>query len=38
MKREIEWYVKRCMTCRMVMAKNQRPNGKLQPLEVPMCK
>ena len=38
MKREITWYVERCLTYRMVKAEHQRPYDKLQPLEVPMRK
>ena len=38
MKREITWYVERCLTCRMAKAEHQRSHGKLQPLEVPMWK
>ena len=38
MKREIVWYVERCLTCRMVKVKNQRLYGKIQPLDVPMWK
>ena len=38
MKRDIAWYVERCLTCRMVKAEHQRPHGKLQPLEIPMWK
>ena len=29
MKKEIAWYVEKCLTCRMVKAKHQRPHGKL---------
>lgn len=35
MKREIVWYVERCLTCRMVKIEHQMPHGKLQPFEVP---
>ncbi|CAH1418427.1 unnamed protein product [Lactuca virosa] len=38
MKREIAWYVERCLTCRIVKAEHQRSHGKLQPLEIPMWK
>ena len=38
MKKEITWYVERCLTCRIVKSKHQRSHDKLQPLEVPMCK
>ena len=38
MKREIAWYVERCLTCWMVKAEHQRPHGMLQPLEIPMWK
>ena len=38
MKREIVWYVERCLTCRMIKAEHQRPHDKLWHLEVPMWK
>ncbi|KAI3505957.1 hypothetical protein L1887_28299 [Cichorium endivia] len=38
MKREVAWFVERCMTCRRVKAEHQRPHGKLQPLEIPEWK
>ncbi|KAI3679919.1 hypothetical protein L2E82_50899 [Cichorium intybus] len=38
MKREVAWFVERCMTCRKVKAEHQRPHGKLQPLEIPEWK
>ena len=38
MKREIAWYVDRCLTCRMAMVEHQGLHGKLQPLVVPMWK
>ena len=38
MKRDVAWYVERCLTCRRVKAEHQRPHGKLQPLEVPQWK
>ena len=38
MKREIAWYMKTCLTGRMVKEKHHRPHGKLQPLGVPMWK
>ena len=38
MKKDVAWFVERCLTCRMVKAEHQRPHGKLQPLEIPMWK
>lgn len=38
MKRDVAWYVERCLTCRKVKAKHQRPHGKMQPLDIPMWK
>lgn len=38
MKRDIAWFVERCLTCMMVKAEHERPHGKLQPLEIPMWK
>ena len=38
MKMETVWYVERCLTCRMVKAKHQRPYRMLQPLEVSLWK
>ena len=37
MKREVTKYVEECLTCRKVKAEHQRPHGKLQPLEIPVC-
>ena len=34
MKRDIAWYVERCLTCRKFKAEQQRPHGKMQPLEI----
>ena len=38
MKRDISWYMERCLTCRKVKAKHQKPHGKIQPLDIPMWK
>ena len=38
MKRDIAWFVERCLTCRKVKTEYQRSHGKLQPLEIPMWK
>ena len=38
MKRDVPWFVERCLTCRRVKAEHQRPHGKLQPLVVPQWK
>ena len=35
MKRDVAWFVERCLTYRRVTAEHQRPHGKLQPLEGP---
>ena len=34
MKRHIEDFVRRCLTCQQVKAEHQKPAGLLQPLEV----
>ena len=34
MKRHVEDFVRRCLTCQQVKAKHQRPAGLLQPLEI----
>ena len=34
MKQQVEYFVRRCLTCQQVKAKHQRPVGLLQPLEV----
>ena len=38
MKREIAWFVERCLTCRKVKAEHQRPHGKVHMLPIPMWK
>ena len=38
MKRDVAWYVERCLTCRKVKAEHQRPHGKMQPLDIPLWK
>jgi len=38
MKQDIAKYVEKCMTCRKVKAEHQKPDGKLQPLEIPVWK
>ena len=38
MKRDIAWYVERCLTCNKVKAEHQRPHGKMQPLDIPVWK
>lgn len=38
MKRDIFWYVDRCMTCCIIKAKHQRSHVKFQPLEIHMWK
>ena len=38
MKRDVAWYVERCLTYRKVKAEHQRPHGKMQPLDIPMWK
>ena len=35
MKKEIENYVDKCLTCQRVKAEHQRPIDELRPLEVP---
>ncbi|KAI3523617.1 hypothetical protein L1887_01878 [Cichorium endivia] len=34
MRREVAWFVEKCMTCRRVKAEHQWPHGRLQPLEI----
>ncbi|KAK1424176.1 hypothetical protein QVD17_19496 [Tagetes erecta] len=38
MKREVEAYVSKCLTCLQVKAEHQKPYGKIQPLEIPEWK
>ncbi|KAJ9548812.1 hypothetical protein OSB04_021355 [Centaurea solstitialis] len=38
MKKDVAYFVERCMTCLQVKSEHQRPYGKLQPLEVPQWK
>ncbi|KAJ9561114.1 hypothetical protein OSB04_006274 [Centaurea solstitialis] len=38
MKKDIAYYVERCLTCLQVKAEHQRPSGKLQPLDIPEWK
>ncbi|KAK1429741.1 hypothetical protein QVD17_11959 [Tagetes erecta] len=38
MKREVEAYVSKCLTCLQVKAEHQKQYGKIQPLEVPEWK
>ena len=38
MKKEVVEYVAKCLTCQKVKAKHQRPEGELQPLEIPEWK
>ncbi|KAJ9551511.1 hypothetical protein OSB04_015556 [Centaurea solstitialis] len=38
MKKDVAYFVERCMTCLQVKAEHQRPYGKLQPLEIPQWK
>ena len=38
MKKEIEDFVFRCLTCQQVKAKHQKPAGKIQPLPIPVWK
>ena len=38
MKRDVAWYVERCLICRKVKAEHQRPHGKMQPLDIPVWK
>ena len=38
MKRDVAWYVERCLTCRKVKAEHQRPHSKMQPLDIPLWK
>ena len=38
MRRDVAWYVERCLTCTKVKAEHQRPHGKMQPLDIPMWK
>ena len=38
MKREVAEFVSRCLTCQKVKSEHKRPQGKLQPLEIPEWK
>lgn len=38
MKRDIAWYMERCLTCWKIKAEHQRPHAKLQPLGILMWK
>jgi len=38
MKHEVADYVAKCLTCQKVKIKHQRPEGQLQPLNVPEWK
>ena len=38
MKRDVAWYVERCLTCRKVKVEHHRPHGKMQPLDIPIWK
>lgn len=38
MKRDVAWYVERCLTYRKVKAEHQRAHGKMQPLDIPVWK
>ena len=38
MKKEIEDFVSRCLTCQQVKAEHQKPAGKIQPLPIPVWK
>ncbi|KAI3759455.1 hypothetical protein L6452_07295 [Arctium lappa] len=38
LKKDIAYFVERCLTCLKVKAEHQRPFGELQPLEIPVWK
>ena len=38
MKRDVAWYVERCLTYRKVKAEHKRPHNMTQPLDIPMWK
>ena len=38
MKRDVAWYVDRCLTCRKVKAKHQWPHVKIESLDAPVWK
>ena len=38
MKRDVAWYIERCLTCRKVKAEHQRPHGRMQPLDITVWK
>ena len=38
MKKDVANFVARCLTCQQVKAENHRPQGELQPLEIPEWK
>ena len=38
MKRNVGWYVERCLTCKKVKAEHQRPHSKTQLLDITVWK
>ena len=38
MKKEIAYFVSRCLTCQQVKAEHQKPAGKIQPFPIPVWK
>ena len=38
MKRDVAWFMDRCLTCKKVKAEHQRPHGKMQPLDITLWK
>ena len=38
MKKEIAFFISRCLTCQQVKAENQKPARKIQPLPILICK
>ena len=38
MKKEIAYFVSRCLTCQQVKAEHQKPAGKIQPFPIPIWK
>lgn len=38
MKRDIGWYVEKCLACQNVRVEHQRPHDMLQPMDIPLWK
>ena len=38
LKKDVAYFVAKCLTCQQVKAEHQKPSGKLQPLPIPEWK